>query len=328
MMHRRNFIALLGGAATFAPLAAHAQQRMRLIGLVIVNENDAEGQGRMLAFRNGLAELGWIEGQNIKIEYRWGAGNPERAQAYVTELLALSPDIVMINGTPMITAFKRATRDIPAVFVMVTDPVGAGIVDSLARPGANITGFSTFEPEIGGKWLELLRALAPNVRRVGAVLDPPFKGFADLSRAIETYGRNMGVEVEAIGFHQASDDIESAIGAFAAKPDGALIILPTAINSFARARIMAAAARHRLPAIYPFRQYATEGGLLSYGLHPPDLFARAARYVDRILKGEKPADLPVQGPTKFETVVNLKTAKALGITVPPTLLATADEVIE
>ena len=331
-MRRRQFITLLGGAAAVSawPFDARAQQsdRMRRIGLVSINDNDYEGQVRVLAFRNGLAELGWVEGKNIQIDYRWGAGDPNRAQAYVTELLALSPDVILINGTPAITALKRATKSVPAVFVMVTDPVGAGIVESQARPGANITGFSTFEPEIGGKWLDLLKEVAPGLRRVAVVLDPAFKGFADLSRAIVSLGAGMGLEVASVAFHDRSDDIEATVASFAAQPNGGLIALPTAINSIDRGRIVSLAARHRLPAVYPFHYFAKDGGLMAYGLLPQDLFMRAAAYVDRILKGEKPANLPVQAPNKFELWINLKTAKALGITVPPTLLARADEVIE
>jgi putative ABC transport system substrate-binding protein len=227
-----------------------------------------------------------------------------------------------------LSALRQATRSTPIVFVVVTDPVGAGYVESLARPGGNITGFSTFEPEIGSKWLELLKEVDPGVKRVAGILDPGFRGFATLWRAVETTGPRLGLAVSSLVLREASDDIESAVAKFAQEPGGGLIVLPTAINNNFRKRIFAAAERHRLPAIYPFRHYAVDGGLMSYGFDTPDLFRRGAAYVDRILKGEKPADLPVQAPTKFELVINLKAAKALGLGISPTLLLRADEVIE
>ena len=256
------------------------------------------------------------------------AGAPDRARAYAAELVALSPDAILANGTPALAALHRATSSIPVVFVVVTDPVGAGFVQSQARPGGNITGFSTFEPEIGGKWLELLKEITPSLRRVAGILDPAFKGFAAVWRAVESLAPRLGVQVASVSLRDATDDIESALALFAQEPGGGLIVLPTAINNIARDRIFSLAARHRLPTVYPFRHYATGGGLMSYGFDTPDLFRRGASYVDRILKGEKPTDLAVQAPTKYELVINLKTAKALGLTVPPTLLARADEVIE
>jgi len=330
-MQRRDFITLLGGAAVAWPLAVRAQQpkRMRRIGVLMVNDaSDLDGQARILAFRNGLRDLGWNEGGNIQIDYRWGAGDFDRAQAYVSELLALSPDVVLANGTPALSALHRATQNIPVVFVVVTDPVGAGFVKSLAQPGGNITGFSTFEPEIGGKWLELLIEISPGLRRVAGVLDPAFTGFAEVWHAVESLAPRMGIEVTSVVFHDRTNDIESAVESFAAKPKGGLIVLPTAINNIARDRIFSVAARYRLPAVYPFRHFSVDGGLMAYGFDPRDLFLRGASYVDRILKGENPANLPVQAPTKFELMINLKTAKALGLTVPQTLLARADEVIE
>jgi putative tryptophan/tyrosine transport system substrate-binding protein len=329
-MRRRQFITLLGGAAAW-PLAARAQQgeRMRRIGVIMVNaESDPEGQTRIRAFRQRLQELGWAEGRNVRIEYRWGAGDVDRARAYAAELVSLAPDVILSNGSPALAALHRATRGIPVVFVVVVDPVGAGYVQSLARPGGNITGFSTFEPEIGSKWLELLKEARSDLRRVAGILDPNFRGFAAVWDAIEGMAPTLGLGVTKVALRDATDDIESTVAAFAQEPGGGLIVLPTAINNVSRDRIFSLAARHRLPAVYPFRHYATDGGLMSYGFDTPDLFRRGASYIDRILKGEKPADLPVQAPTKFEFVINLKTAKALGLTVPPTLLARADEVIE
>jgi len=330
-IRRRAFLALLGGAATAWPFATRAQRSggMRRAGVLMLNaESDRDGQVRVGVFRQRLRELGWIEGGNIRIDYRWGAGAPARAQTAAAELVALAPDVILCNGTPATAALQRATRSIPVVFVVVTDPVGAGFVESLARPGANITGFSTFEPEIGGKWLELLREVAPDLRRVAGVLDPAFAGFAKVWRAVEELAPKSGVPVTSMVFRNPADDLESALAVFAREPGGGLIVLPTAINNMARSRIFLAAARHRLPAVYPFRHYAVDGGLMSYGFDPPDLFRRGASYVDRILRGEKPAALPVQAPTKFTLVVNLKTAKALGLAVPQSLLARADEVIE
>jgi putative tryptophan/tyrosine transport system substrate-binding protein len=330
-MRRREFITQIGGTAVAWPFVARAQQssRMRRIGVMIVNsESDAEGQTRIGAFMQGLKEFGWSAGRNVSIDYRWGVSAPERAQTAAMELVAMAPDVILANGTPALTALRRATRSIPIVFVVVTDPVGAGYVESLARPGGNVTGFSTFEPEIGSKWLELLKEVDPRLKSVAGILDPGFRGFATLWRAVENMGPRLGLTITNIILRDTSDDIETAVAALAQEPDGGLVVLPTAINNSSRKRIFALAARHRLPAIYPFRHYAVEGGLMSYGFDTPDLFRRGASYVDRILKGEKPADLPVQAPTKFELVINLKGAKAVSLNVPPLLLARADEVIE
>jgi putative ABC transport system substrate-binding protein len=328
---RRQVIMLLGGAAVAWPLAARAQQRERVrrVGVLMAYaEGDPEAQARVVAFRQGLRELGWTEGHNLQMDYRYGTGEPDRARIFVTELLSLAPDVIVAHGTPALTALHRATRTIPVVFVSVIDPVGAGYVESLALPGGNITGFSTFEPEIGGKWLELLKEIAPGLRRVAGILDPGFRGFAGVWRAIENMAPGFGLEVKSLPFHAPADDLESAVARFAQEPGGGLIVLPTALNAVQRNRIFSSAARGRLPAMYAFRFYATDGGLMSYGIDTVDLFRRSASYVGRILKGEKPADLPVQAPTKFEMVINLKTARALGIEVPPMLLARADEVIE
>jgi putative ABC transport system substrate-binding protein len=328
---RREFITLLGGGAATWPLGALAQQRehMRRIGvLVAYAESDPEAQARVAAFRQGLRELGWTEGHNLRIEVRWGTGDPDRAQTFATELISLSPDVIVAHGTPALSALHRATRTIPVVFVSVIDPVGAGYVQSLALPGGNITGFSTFEPEIGGKWLELLKEIAPGLSRVAGILDPGFRGFAGVWGAIENMAPRFGLEVKTLSFRAPTDDLESAVAGFAHEPGGGLIVIPTALNAVQRNRIFSSAARGRLPAMYAFRFYATDGGLMSYGIDTVDLFRRSGAYVDRILKGEKPADLPVQAPTKFEMVINLKTAKTLGLIVPATLLARADEVIE
>jgi putative ABC transport system substrate-binding protein len=330
-MRRRDLIALVGGGAVAWPFVARSEQseRVQRLGIMLVNaENDIEGQSRVAAFRNGLQDLGWIEGRNLRIDYRWSAASPERAEASAKELVALAPDAIVVNGTPALAAAHQATKHIPIVFILVVDPVGAGYVKSLAHPGGYITGFSSFEPEIGGKWLELLKQIAPKVRRVAGILDPDFQGFATVWRAIENLGSRFGLVITTLVFRTADDDIESAIASFAQPSDGALIVLPTAINNLHRARIISKAARYRLPAIYPFPLYATSGGLMSYGIDTLDVFRRGASYVDRILKGERPADLPIQAPVKFELIINLKTAKSLDLTIPPTLLATADQVIE
>jgi putative ABC transport system substrate-binding protein len=331
MKSRRHFVCLLGGAMAAWLPTARAQQagHVRRLAVVTVNaENDPDGQLRVATFRQSLQQLGWIEGQNIRIDYRWGVGTPERARVYAEELLSLKPDAILANGSPATAALQRATRSTPIVFVVVTDPVGAGFVQSQARPGGNITGFSTFEPEIGGKWLELLKEITPNLRRVAGISDPAFKAFAAVWRTIENLAPQSGIQATNVIYRNTSDDLESALAEFGREPGGGLIVLPTAINNFARNRIFSFAASHRLPAVYPFRHFATDGGLMSYGFDPPDLYRRGASYIDRILKGEKPADLPVQAPTKYELVINLKTAKALGLEVPPMLLARADEVIE
>ena len=329
-MRRREFIGALGGAAAW-PRVVTAQPATspRRIGLVMVNgESDPDGHVRVKAFLHRLDELGWSEGRNLRIEYRWGAGEPDRARAYAADLVALAPDAILANGSPAVAALQQATRTIPVVFVVVTDPVGAGFVHSRARPGGNITGFSTFEAEIGGKWLQLLKEVSPDLRRTAGILDPGFKAFAAIWRAVEQSAPPSGVDASGLAFRDAAEDIEAAIAAFARQAGGGLIVLPTAINNFARRRIIAAAARHRLPAVYPFRHYAEDGGLIAYGFDTPDLFRRGAAYVDRILKGDKPPDMPVQAPTKFELVINLKTANTIGLAVPATLLARADEVIE
>jgi putative ABC transport system substrate-binding protein len=329
-MKRRDFITLLGGAAAAWPLMANAQQhgRPRRIAIMIAPaENDPEGQARVTAFREKLQELGWTEGRNMQIEYRWAAG-PDQSPNYAAELLKLEPEVIVANGTPAVSALYQATRTIPVVFVVVVDPVGAGYVQSLARPGGNITGFSTFEPEMGTKWLGLLKEASPNLKRVAVIWDPGFKGFAALWRAIERAATGLGLQADSVPFHDRNDDIETAIARGAQDMEGGLIVLPTTLNHTFRKRIFALAIRHRLPAIYPFRHYATDGGLMAYGFDNNDLFRRGAVYVDRILRGEIPANLPVQAPTEFELIVNLKTARAMGLIIPEGFLLRANELID
>lgn len=331
MIRRRQMLGLAIGAASALPRDVRAQQgdRLRRIALVVATaQQDPDAQARAAAFRAGMRELGWVEGRNLAIDYRWGGGDPDRAATIVDEIVATTPDVIVSNGTPALAALQRRTRDIPIVFVVVTNPVGAGFVESLSRPGANITGFSTYEPEIGGKWFETLYEFAPSIRRVAVVSDPDLGGFAAVAGTLELLAARAGVDVVRVGFHSPADDIETRLAAFAETPDGAFVAMPTALNLLARVRLIAAAARHRLPAIYPFRPFAQSGGLMSYGFEPHDLFRRSAAYVDRILKGERPGELPVQAPTRFQLVLNLRTAKELGMEVPPMLLARADEVIE
>ena len=328
-MRRRDFILALGGAAAAAwPLAARAQQgeRMRRIGVLMnVAADDAEGRARIAAFLQVLQQLGWTDGGNVRIDYRWTAGDADRFQRYAEELLALAPDVLLASATPSVQALQRATRTVPIVFAQVGDPVGAGLVESLARPGGNITGFLPFEYGISAKWLELLKEVAPRVTRVGVLRDLTI-GPAQLS-AIQAVAPSFRVELSALGVRDASE-IERTVAAFARSSNGGLIVTASTSALVHRDLITMLAARHRLPAVYAFRYSVTAGGLISYGPDTTDQFRRAAGYVDRILKGEKPADLPVQAPTKYELVINMKTARALGIDVPAIVLARADEVIE
>jgi len=298
---------------------------MRRIGVLMnLATDDQESAPRITAFAQGLQESGWAVGRNARIDYRWAAGDAHRYQKYAEELLALSPDIVLASATPSVLALQQATRTVPIVFVTVTDPVGAGFVDSLAHPGGNTTGFSPFEFGMSVKWLELLKQIGPNIRRVAVFRDAVGVGqFA----AMQGVAPSLGVELSPIGVRDVAD-IERALTAFARVSDGGLIVTASPLTGVHRDRIIALAAQHRLPAVYPFRFHVAADGLISYGPDLIDQYRRAASYVDRILKGEKPADLPVQAPTKYELVINLKTAKALGLTVPDTLLARADEVIE
>ena len=329
-MRRRYFITLLGGAVAL-PLDALAQQReqMRRIGVLMnLGSDDAEGQARNAAFLQGLQELGWTVGRNVRIEYRWGAGDAELFRRYASELVALAPDVILAVGGAVLPSLLQATRTVPIVFTGTPDPVGAGFVESLARPGGNVTGFTPFlEFGISAKWLELLKEIAPHVTRAAVIRDPAIAGGTGQLGAIQSVAPSLGVELRPIGVRDAGE-IERAITAFARSPNGGLIVTGSTLVLVHRNLIVTLAARHKLPAVYYYPIFAAAGGLIAYGPDQIDQYRQAAGYVDRILKGEKPADLPVQAPTKYELAINLKTAKALGLTVPDSLLARADEVIE
>jgi putative ABC transport system substrate-binding protein len=328
-MRRREFITLLGGVAAAWPVVARGQQaeRMRRIGVLMnFTADDPVSLGRVTAFVQGLQELGWTIGRNLQIDYRWGAGSVERYRTFAAELVALTPDILVTAGAPAVEALQRATRTLPIVFTNVTDPVGGGLVASLARPGGNTTGFTISEYGLSGKLLELLKEIAPRVMRAAVLRDPVAVGIGQFA-AIQAVAPSLQVELTPVDVRDASE-MERAVTAFAHRPNGGLIATASALTAIHRKLIIGLASRYKLPAVYPFRYYAKDGGLISYGPDTLDLFRRAAGYVNRILKGEKPADLPVQAPTKYELVINLKTAKALALTVPQALLARADEVIE
>jgi putative tryptophan/tyrosine transport system substrate-binding protein len=330
-MKRRDFMALLGGAAATAwPLAVRAQQpeRMRRIGaLTPLAADDPQSQSRMTAFVQGLQQLGWTDGRNVRIDTRWSAADADRIRRNAAELVALAPDVILATGASTLAPLLQETRAVPIVFVVVTDPVGAGFVDSLARPGGNVTGFINFEYGISGKWLELLKQIAPGVTRAAVIRDPAITAGVGQFAAIQSVAPSFGVELKPVNVRDARE-VERAIMDFARSSNGGLIVTGSALAIVHRDLIVTLAARHKLPAVYWDRMLVTGGGLISYGADIIDQYRRAAAYVDRILKGEKPADLPVQAPTKYELVINLKTAKALGLEVPATLLATADEVIE
>jgi ABC-type uncharacterized transport system substrate-binding protein len=328
---RREFIALLGGAAAW-PLAARAQQpeQVRRIGVLMAHsESDPEFKAYLTAFRDGLQKLGWTEGRNIRIASRWGAlDDAESRQRSAKELIALQPDLILTQNTPPTASMLQQTRTIPVIFVVVADPVGSRFVESLARPGGNVTGFTVMEPTTSGKWLELLKEIAPHINRAAFLFNPtttPYvKYYLDPFNAAAA---SLGLEAIAAPVNDRSE-IETIIAAHSRESNSGLVVIPDGFLNVHRAEIVLLTARYRLPAVYPWRFFAELGGLLSYGSEQRDMFRVAATYVDRILRGEKPADLPVQAPTKYELVINLKTAKALGLDVPPTLLARADEVIE
>jgi putative ABC transport system substrate-binding protein len=330
-MKRRQFITLLGGAAAAWPLAARAQQpeRMRRIGVLMSQAvDDTENPGRISAFAQGLQALGWSAGSNVRIDYRWGANNTDLFRRYAAELVALAPDVILANAGSIVGALQQASRTVPIVFVTTIDAVGSGFVASLARPGGNATGFTSYEFSMSGKWLELLKEIAPRVARVAVIRDPSVPAGSGGFAAIQTAAPSFGVELTPVGVRDA-DEIERGITAFARGSNGGLIVVgPPSSLAVHRDLIVTLAARHRLPTVYPNRFFVAAGGLISYGPDQVDQYRRAATYVDLILKGAKPADLPVQAPTKYETAINLKTAKALGLEIPPGVLARADEVIE
>ena len=329
-MKRREFISLLGGAAVAWPLAALAQQgeRIRRIGVLhSLASDDPEGQARLTAFVQGLQELGWTDGRNVRIDYRWAAGDAERARRYAAELVALAPDVILAHGGSIVPSLLQATRTVPIVFTQTPDPVGAGFVNSLARPGGNVTGFTVFEYGVSGKWLELLKEIAPRVTRAAVIRDAAIASGTGQWGALQSVAPSFGVELSPINLRDAGE-IERDVAAFARSPNGGMILTASTLAVIHRELIITLAARYRLPAVYSFRYFVTGGGLISYGPDSIDPHRRAAGYVDRILKGEKPADLPVQAPTKYELAINLKTAKTLGLDVPTSLIARADEVIE
>jgi putative tryptophan/tyrosine transport system substrate-binding protein len=328
-MKRREFITLLGGAAAVWPLAAGAQQgeRMRRIGVLVPHDQDSPvAQARIAALLQELQRLGWT-GRNVRIDIRWAGAEVENIRKHAAELAALAPDVILANGSVVVTPLLQATRTVPIVFVVVPDPVGAGFVDSLARPGGNATGFVQFEYGLSGKWLELLKEVAPRLTRAAVLRDAAIPSGTGQFGAIQSVAPSVGLEVSPVNIRDASE-IERTVGAFARSANGGLIVTGSALAQLHRNLIITLAARYKLPAIYFERFFVTAGGLISYGPDLVDQYRRAADYVDRILKGEKPAELPVQAPTKYETVINLKTAKALGLEIPQTVLARADEVIE
>jgi putative ABC transport system substrate-binding protein len=332
-MNRRELMSLVGGAAAAWPLAARAQQpnRMRRIGMLAtgISKDDPEWRARMAALLPLLQRLGWTVGHNIQIEYHYAVGDAERIRAAVKELTALAPDVILVMSNPLLAALMQETRTIPIVFVQVADPVGSGFVASLVRPGGNVTGFTNFEPSMGGKWLEVLKEAAPRVTRAAVLYHPQTPANVSLLRAAEAAGPSLGVAVAAAPVKNLAE-IEHAVMAAAREPNGGLVLIPhpVTVGTGARARIAEWVIQHRLPIVGAFRFVATSGGLISYGIDAVDLFRRSADYIDRILRGANPGDLPVQAPIKFELVVNLMTAKALGLEMPPMLLARADEVIE
>jgi putative tryptophan/tyrosine transport system substrate-binding protein len=328
-MRRRDFIKVVAGSVATWPRVARAQQneRARRIAVLMGVENDAEGQTRLAAFRKGMHDLGWSEGRNMQMEVRFASGDADRARTYGAELIRWAPDVILANSSPVVAALKQQTQTIPIVFAQVVDPVNSGFVDSLSRPGGNITGFVSFDFGIGAKWLEILKQIAPRAARVGVLRDPQTPGGSGQLGAIQAATSSFGVELKALDVRDTAT-IERGLSTFAREPNGGLIVLNSVESSIHRKMITDLAARLRLPAIYPYRFFTADGGLVSYGIDNHDLWQKAAGYVDRILKGANPAELPVQEPTKFELTINLKATKALGLTIPTTLLAAAAEVIE
>jgi putative tryptophan/tyrosine transport system substrate-binding protein len=329
-MRRREFLGLTAGAAAAWPLAARAQQSDRIRRIGVLNgqaANDPDAQANIAAFLQGLQQLGWTDGRNVRINHRWAAGNPADIRKYAAELVALAPEVILATGASPLGPLLQATRTVPIVFAIVPDPVGAGFVDSLSRPGGNTTGFMQAEYNLSGKWLELLKQIAPGVTRAAVLRDPAITAGIGQFAIIQSVAPAVGVEVSPVNVGDAAE-IERAVTAFARTPNSGLILTASALSVVHRDLIVTLAARHKLPAVYYRRLFVISGGLISYGADFLDQFRRAAGYVDRILKGEKPADLPVQAPTKYELVINLKTAKTLGFEIPSSILARADEVIE
>ena len=328
-MRRRQFITLLGGAAATWPLGVRAQQSERVRRLAVLIGTAATGQNpaAYAAFLRRLGELGWTDGRNVRIELRWANSDPELMRSYGTELAGHSPDVFLVQSNPALAALRPLAGNTPIVFVHVADPVGSGFVASLARPGGNITGFTNFEPSMGSKWLQTLKQVATDVTHAAALLHPQTPAHVAFWREAEAAAPKVGISMVAAAVHDAGE-VDRAITAVAAQPNGGLVIYPHTVTEVHLRLIIELAGKYRLPAVYPFRYHAEAGGLLSYGVDALDLVPRAADYVDRIMRGASPGELPVQAPTKFELVINLKTAKALGLTVPPLLLASADEVIE
>lgn len=327
-MRRREFITGLCSVCLAAAARAEQSGPVRKIGLIMPSRvDDVRGQRQFKRFSLGLERLGWIDGRNISLFVRWSGGEPSLAKQFANELVRLEPELIVAGSTIGLDAARSATGKIPILFVAVSDPVAAGYVESLAKPGGNVTGFSSFDVETGGKWLEIVKEVVPTASRVGVLMDPEYAGYMTRWRGIMELGPSFGVELSQVAI-RASQDIEYAISAFAKEPKGALIVFSSALTSANSGLIVNLANRYRLPTIYPFAFYVKQGGLISYGIDTADLFERSAAYVDRILKGTKPADLPVQRPTRFELVINLKTAKGLGLRIPDKLLLTADQVIE
>ncbi len=328
-MRRRDFIvALAGAAAASGAVCAQPLPRMRRVGVLIgTTENDPETKNRVEALSAGLSEAGWIGGRNLQLDFRFTGGNAERMQRFVREVADLAPDVVVVHSNDLLAAWRQIDRTTPTVFAQVGDPVGSGFVASLAHPGANVTGFTTYESGIGGKWLQTLREIAPTISHALVLLDPNIAANTAYLRAAQAAAPASGVTVTAAPVHNASE-FDDLIATFAKDAGGGLVVLPSPMTGVNRGRVIELAARYRLPAIYAFRFFAASGGLMSYGVDTADLYKRAGAYVSRILKGEKPVDLPVQAPTKYELIINMKTAQALGLTVPPSLRAIADELIQ
>jgi putative ABC transport system substrate-binding protein len=328
-LKRREFVTLIGGVAAW-PITARAQQseRVRRIGVLInFRADDPEGQARLTAFRQTLRELGWMDGDNVRMDVRWAGDDAELYRRYAEELVAVAPDVILAGSSPSVAALQRATSSVPIVFAFVADPVGAGFITTLSRPGGNTTGFTAFEYSISGKWLELLKEIAPNVTRVAVLRDPAVAAGIGQFAAIQSMVSSSALELSSIDTRDVNE-MERALDKFAREPNGGVIETASVSGTTHRESIISVVKRQRLPTVYPFRYYVLAGGLASYGPDPIDQFKRAAKYVDRVLKGAKPSDLPVEAPTKYYLVINLKTAKAIGLTISPELLATADEVIE